>query len=191
VAGAFGHSAIINWSVAGIRKRGGKVAISAWLARFIRAGALAFFLSGCAAAPVALLPAAVPAIIAGAGGGITYTFTNIAYRTMTRPPEEIERATLRAMEKMSVRVESLSHSQYDTEIRARTRQLKINITLERMTPTLTRVKVNAKKGLIFKDKNTAFEIISQTEIALFEADAAAGKAKALPESILEGVQGGN
>ncbi len=124
-------------------------------------------MGGCAAAPVApLLPAAVPAIIAGAGGGITYTFTNIAYRTITRPPEEVERAALKAMERMSVRVERLRHREYDTEIYARTRQLKIQINLERMTPTLTRMKVNAKKGLIFKDKNTAFEIIYQTEVFL-------------------------
>jgi len=150
----------------------------------------AFFLSGCAAAPVALLPAAVPAIIAGAGGGITYTFTNIAYRTITRPPEEIERATLRAMEKMSIRVEKLRHKEYDTEIYARTRQLKIIVTLERMTPTLTRMKVNAKKGLIFKDKNTAFEIIYQTEFFLTGAADAEKGAQALPKSMQENLQGG-
>lgn len=159
------------------------------LGRFIRMAVFAFFLSGCAAAPVALLPAAVPAIIAGAGGGITYTFTNIAYRTITRPPEEIERAALRAMEKMSIRVESLRHKEYDTEIRARTRQLKIIITLERMTPTLTRMKVNAKKGLIFKDKNTAFEIIYQTEFFLTgaaEAEQARGQSKIMREGLQDG-----
>lgn len=165
-------SGIINRSLPAQEKGEEKVALPVCIARFIRAGAFAFLLSGCAAAPVAFLPAAVPAIIAGAGGGITYTFTNIAYRTMTRPPEEIEKAVLRAMEKMSIRVKSLKHEEYDTEIRARTRQLKIFITLERMTPTLTRMKVNAKKGLIFKDKNTAFEIISQTEYFLSGAGGA-------------------
>lgn len=155
-------------------------------ARSFAAILLAAFLGGCAAAPVALLPAAVPAIIAGAGGGITYTFTNIAYRTITRPPEEIERATLRAMEKMSIRVESLRHREYDTEIFAKTRQLKIHINLERMTPTLTRMKVNAKKGLIFKDKNTAFEIIYQTEFFLFAADEAAVRTDQLQKSLQQG-----
>lgn len=143
-------------------------------------------LCGCAAAPVTLLPAAVPAIIAGAGGGITYTFTNIAYRTITRAPEEIERATLRAMEKMSVRVRSVRHREYDTEIFASTRKLSIQINLERMTPTLTRMKVNAKKGLIFKDKNTAFEIIYQTEFFLAEADAEAGRETHMPKSLEQG-----
>jgi len=166
------------------------VARPAGLGRFIQMAVFAFFLSGCAAAPVALLPAAVPAIIAGAGGGITYTFTNIAYRTITRPPEEIERATLRAMEKMSIRVEKLRHKEYDTEIYARTRQLKIIVTLERMTPTLTRMKVNAKKGLIFKDKNTAFEIIYQTEFFLTGAADAEKGAQALPKSMQENLQGG-
>ncbi|GEM_PF-2585873 len=155
-------------------------------ARLIQAGALALLMSGCAAAPVALLPAAVPAIIAGAGGGITYTFTNIAYRTMTRPPEEIERATLKAMEKMSIRVELLRHREFDTEIFASTRQLKIQINLERMTPTLTRMKVNAKKGLIFKDKNTAFEIIYQTEYFLSGAGKTAERAGEVGRPMQEG-----
>jgi hypothetical protein len=166
-----------------------KVARLAGLARFIQMAALALFLSGCAAAPVALLPAAVPALIAGAGGGISYTFTNIAYRTITRPPEEIERATLRAMEKMSIKVESLRHRDYDIEIKASTRQLKIKINLERMTPTLTSMKVNAKKGFIFKDKNTAFEIISQTELFLAKATVAEKGLRALPKSLQEGLQG--
>jgi len=151
-------------------------------ARLLLVFLVAVSMGGCAAAPVApLLPAAVPAIIAGAGGGITYTFTNIAYRTITRPPEEVERAALRAMEKMSVRIERLRHREYDIEIRARTRQLKIQINLERMTPTLTRMKVNAKKGLIFKDKNTAFEIIYQTEVFLSAGMPEGGPPKSLQE----------
>lgn len=150
------------------------------LARFLCAVALAALVSGCAAAPVALLPAAVPAIIAGAGGGITYTFTNIAYRTITRPSEEIERAALRAMEKMSIRVDGVSRGEHVTRISARARGLVIKIDLERMTPTLTRMRVNAKRGLVFKDKNTAFEIIFQTELAMAAADEAAAMASPRP-----------
>lgn len=130
----------------------------------------AFFpvlLNGCAAVPVApLLPAALPAVLAGAGGGISYTLTNIAYRTIAGPIEEVERATLEASRRMSLKVLRREREYNRTEITAVTRVHTIYITLERLTPTLTRMSVNAKRGVILKDKNTAFEIIYQVEIAL-------------------------
>lgn len=127
----------------------------------------ALCLAGCAA-PVAplLLPAAVPAIIAGAGGGISYTLTNIAYRTIASPAERVEEASLEALAHMSIRVTEVEHRRNETRITARTRQLTIYMTLERMTPALTRMSVNAKRNLFSKDKTTAFEIIYQTEVAL-------------------------
>lgn len=131
------------------------------------AAALALVLNGCAAVPVApLLPAALPAVLAGAGGGISYTLTNIAYRTITSPIEEVERATLEASRGMSLKVLRRDRKYNKTEIMAVTRVHTIHITLERLTPTLTRMSVNAKRGFVFKDKNTAFEIIYQAEIAL-------------------------
>lgn len=112
---------------------------------------------------VTLLPAAVPAIIAGAGGGISYTFTNIAYKTSIHPMEEVDGAVMRALEKMSIKVLKKKAGRYDVRIRAETRKLTIYITLEEMTPTLTRIKVNVKRHWIFKDKTTAFEIIYQAD----------------------------
>jgi len=160
--------------------------------KLAQAAVAAVFISGCAAAPVALLPASMPALIAGAGGGISYTFTNIAYRTITKPPEEIEEAVLKAMDRMSIKVENVRRGKHDIRVRASTRSLKIDIDLERMTPTLTRMKVNAKRGLIFKDKNTAFEIIYQTESFLFGAASGQGNGGVeRPKSMQEGAGNGN
>ncbi len=125
------------------------------------------FASGCGAVAVApLLPVALPAVIAGAGGGISYTFTNIAYRTMTSPVEEVERATLRAAREMSLKVLKVERKDVSVEIIAATRLHDILVTLEKVTPNLTKMSVNAKRGYIFKDKTTAFEIIFQTQVAM-------------------------
>ena len=144
-------------------------------------GALAG-LSGCAAPVAPLLPVALPAVIAGAGGGISYTLTSIAYRTMTNPVEEVERATLKAAMMMSLRVDKVEHGEYNVEITATTRAHDISITLERLTPTLTRLSVNARRGLLFKDKTTAFEIIYNTEVALagLEAERTGRPVEGLP-----------
>ncbi|MCL4873016.1 DUF3568 family protein [bacterium] len=131
------------------------------------AAAFAVLMNGCAAVPVApLIPAALPAVLAGAGGGISYTLTNIAYRTITSPMEEVERATLEASRWMALKVIRREREHNKIELTAVTRVHTIYITLERLTPTLTRMSVNAKRGFVFKDKNTAFEIIYQSEIAL-------------------------
>lgn len=167
------------------------MSIRKWSLKLAQASVAAVFISGCAAAPVALLPASMPALIAGAGGGISYTFTNIAYRIITKPPEEIEEAVLKAMDRMSIKVEKVSRGKHDIKIRANTRKLKIDINLERMTPTLTRMKVNAKRGLIFKDKNTAFEIIYQTESFLFRAGETEQGSGEQPKPMQEGAGNGN
>ncbi|MBI5642249.1 MAG: hypothetical protein HY954_02110 [Deltaproteobacteria bacterium] len=133
--------------------------------RSLRVLAICLFLaaSGCAAAPIAFLPIALPAIIAGAGGGISYTLTNIAFKTMTYPMDEVAIASVKALDKMSMETIRRKDKKYGMEIKTGTRKLTVYITLEEMTPTLTRMEVNAKKGLFFKDKTTAFEIIYQTE----------------------------
>ncbi|HEY4706029.1 MAG TPA: hypothetical protein VII64_01125 [Thermodesulfobacteriota bacterium] len=142
---------------------------------------------GCAAPVVPLLPIALPAVIAGAGGGISYTVTNIAYRTMTNPVEEVERGALKAAREMSLKVIRVERKDLGVEIIARTRVHNISVTLERVTPTLTRMSVNAKRGFIFKDKTTAFEIIYQTELAIAEYAVERG---APPGSARPGMDGG-
>ena len=85
---------------------------------------------------------------------------------MTNPVEEVERGALKAARDMSLKVIKVERNALSVEIIARTRVHKITVTLERLTPTLTRMSVNAKRGFISKDKTTAFEIIYQTEMAI-------------------------
>lgn len=125
-----------------------------------------FLLTGCVAAPVALLPVALPALISGAGGGISYTFTNIAYKTTTFPAEDVKEATLKAFEKMSIKLKWVKDKKNSIKIKGLTRKLTIIVNLDKMTPTLTKIQVNAKRHIFLKDKTTAYEIIYQTELFL-------------------------
>lgn len=119
-----------------------------------------FFLSGCSSVA---LPIAIPILVSGAGGGIAYTVTNVAYKTFSYPIGDVEAATHRALEKMRIEELERKGSGDGVRIRAKTKRLKIYIDLEVVTTRTTRIEVNAKKMGFLKDKATATEIITQTE----------------------------
>lgn len=115
-------------------------------------------LSGCE-----LIPFATPVVVSGAGGGIAYTVTNVAYKTVSYPLSKVEGALKKALRKMDIKESKREKDEDGIHILALTKELEIHIDLEKVTPTATRIKVNAVKSTVFKDKATASEIIVQTE----------------------------
>ena len=111
---------------------------------------LFFFLSGCTA--VALT---------GAGVGVSYTLTNVAYRSFSSPVDQVHNATIAALKKMGITITGDSESVDGRTITAETSELDIIINLERITSKTTQVKVDARKNVFLKDKATAAEIINQ------------------------------
>jgi len=141
--------------------------------RFARGTAallLALLLSGCGALPVTLPSLLVPAAVSGAGGGIAYTFTNIAYKTTNHPIGKVRVALRQALRKLAITVKEEKDLDAIIRVRAATERLRIYIDLERVTEKATRIRVNAKRGLILKDKATAIEIITLTEKFLQEKE---------------------
>ncbi len=121
-----------------------------------------FLLAGCE-----FLPLAVPIMVSGAGGGVAYTVTNVAYKTFSYPMKKVEGATHTALKKMAINEVKREANDDDTvRIIASTKKLNIYIDLEQITPATTKISVNAKRNTLLKDKATATEIIEQTERAL-------------------------
>jgi hypothetical protein len=108
------------------------------------------FLSGCTA--VALT---------GAGVGVSYTLTNVAYRSFSSPVDQVHNAAIAALKKMGIMITDDSESEDGRTITAETSELDIVINLEKITSKTTQVKVDARKNLLLKDKATAAEIINQ------------------------------
>jgi Protein of unknown function (DUF3568) len=121
------------------------------------AGVLLLFLSGCTA--VALT---------GAGVGVSYTMTNVAYRSFSSPLDRVHAATLDALKKMGIHIVDDSKSEDGRTIVAETSELYIVINLEKITSKTTQVKVDARKNFFLKDKATAAEIINQVGRTLGE-----------------------
>jgi hypothetical protein len=111
---------------------------------------LFFFWSGCTA--VALT---------GAGVGVSYTLSNVAYRSFSSPVDQVHNATVDALKKMGIMITDDSTSEKGRTITAITNELDIVINIEKVTSKTTQVKVDARKSFILKDKATAAEIINQ------------------------------
>ncbi len=121
--------------------------------------------SGCSSLPLTL-PIALPLIVSSAGGGIAYTVTNVAYKTFSHPIEDVEEAVHQALEKMKIEESERETYEDGVRITATTKKLTVYIDLEEITPATTKVRVNAKRGVVLKDKATATEILVQTGLFL-------------------------
>ena len=116
-------------------------------------------LSGCALMGLA----AVPAAVSSGAAGVDYTLTNNAYKTISSPVADVEAALNKALKKMDIKETKRKAEEGKVSVMAVTGNLDIHIALEKVTPTVTNIEVNAKKGVFLKDKSTATEIIMQTE----------------------------
>jgi hypothetical protein len=105
----------------------------------------------------------VPATVSGGAAGVDYTLTNNAYKTISSPVADVEAALNKALKKMDIKETKRKAEEGKVSVTAVTTNLDIYIDLEKVTPTVTNIEVNAKKGVFFKDKATATEIIVQTE----------------------------
>ena len=114
-------------------------------------------LDGCAA--VALTAAGV-----GMATGVSHTLSGMVYKTFTAPQAQVKRATYGALNRMQIKVVKDKRDGSTDAIQAKASDREIDIELEALTPTTTRMLVTAKKeGGILRDGATATEIILQTE----------------------------
>ena len=121
----------------------------------------ALWLFGCA-------QVIIPGTMAGAGEYMRYTTTNVPKRTLLGSQKEVSAATLIALKKMNIKVPKGETGV--SPITASTAELLITITIEPITPTTTRVKVDAAKGQVVKDKATADKILDQIQAELSDPD---------------------
>jgi hypothetical protein len=99
--------------------------------------------------------------LTGAGAGISYTLSNVAYRSFSFPVDRVHQATIDALKKMDIKIIDDYRTEDGRSIIATTKELDIVIDLEEITSKTTQVKVDARKRVILKDKATAAEIINQ------------------------------
>jgi hypothetical protein len=134
---------------------------------FLLVGLILLYLNGCAA-PLALTLFGVGAGVT-TGTAVSYTMDGIAYRTFTAPLQQVERATLMALNNMGMEVDGAEKTDEGKSIKAKGTDRQIEIELQAISSKTTRIRTVAKQGWFFKDRATATEIILQTERILGKA----------------------
>ena len=129
--------------------------------RLALAGAAALLLGGCQAL-------AITAAGIGASTGLTHTASSISSRTFTANQQRVRQATLVALGKMGMKVESSERNASIETLRASVSDRSIEIEVEALNESTTRISTSAQRGLFTYDAATAREIVAQTELAMAE-----------------------
>ena len=116
-------------------------------------------LAGCQSLAVSL---------AGAGAGMAarYGIDGVAYRTFTAPARAVKEASLVALGRMGIVLDSIASFEGGEIIFARSDNRVIEIEVEPISARATRMRIAAKNGGLFYDGATAAEIVAQTAAAL-------------------------
>jgi hypothetical protein len=118
---------------------------------------------------VALLPGCAPVLtVLGVGGAsaVNHTLSGIAYKTFTEPLPRVRAASIGALGRMGLKLDSARSDGGNDVVTAGGKDREIEIVLEPISASTTRIRVIARSGTIFYDSATASEIIVQTERAL-------------------------
>ncbi|RPI36781.1 MAG: DUF3568 family protein [Nitrospiraceae bacterium] len=113
-----------------------------------------------------LLSGCATVLVTGASGGVAYTITNVAYKTIVSPIDQVAFANRLALMKMKINYVESMETGNGVTIVAETSELNISINLKKITPQMTKISVNAAKNIVMKDMATAVAIIEETEAML-------------------------
>jgi hypothetical protein len=123
-------------------------------------------------------PLALSMVGAGAGAVLRHNlFEGVTYRTFTAAPPMVLGASLVALDRMGLNVQSHARHESGDVIVASSDNRNIEIEFEPVSSSATRVRIAARSGGPFFDTATANEIIAQTERVL---DSAANYRHSLP-----------
>jgi len=111
-------------------------------------------------------PVTLTILGAGASAGVAHSLGSVAYKTFTAPIKRVNSATLTALKRMGIKVESIEKTDTGKVINAISADRNIEVTLEAISNKTTRIRSIAVQDSIFFDQATAVEIVNQTERAL-------------------------
>jgi hypothetical protein len=113
-------------------------------------------LSGCQTLALAVAGA-------GASAALGHRLNGAAYRTFTAPYPAVKKASLAALRRMGITLDSLGKLEEGEIIYARAEGRTVEIELEPISTRATRIRVATQNGGFFYDNATANEIVLQTE----------------------------
>ncbi len=107
-------------------------------------------------------PVSLTVLGVGSAAGVQHTLSGIAYKTFTMPWPKVRSAVQTALSRMSIDATRPQKIENGEVIKARAADRDIEIELEAVTASTTRMRSVVHKGVLM-DAATATEIIVQTE----------------------------
>lgn len=123
--------------------------------------AAALGLQGCATLGVTALSMV-------AGVGIGHAIDGITYKTFPVPLAVMSRATVMTLDRLDMPVMDVEDTEAGQTITAQAADRTLDIELDQLTTTATRMRVVATKKWLIRDRATAAEVIAQTDRTLTE-----------------------
>jgi hypothetical protein len=123
---------------------------------------------GCALAACATAcdPLSITLLGVGAGAGVAHNMGGYASKTFSQDLPRVRQATVAALNRMAIKVDSTEKSKTGEIIKASAANRQIEIELEALSPKTTRISAVARHDAVMVDSATATEIIVQTERSL-------------------------
>ena len=136
--------------------------------RLVLFAAVAGLATGCTGLELPALGAA--ALSSGMGSvvraGTEYTLTGTAYRTFTLSLEDLAGVVRRTLDRMELPlIEAAAHEERLTLV-AEGIDRTVRLTFTPISPSVTRLGISVKQGLVRRDRATSSEIITQIEQAV-------------------------
>lgn len=130
--------------------------------------ALPALVLGCAlaAGTTGCDPVSLTLLGVGTGAGVAHQMGGYASKTFTEDLPRVKRATVAALNRMAIKVDSTEKSKGGEIIKATAGDRKIEIELEALSAKTTRISAVARRDALTVDSATALEIIVQTERSL-------------------------
>ena len=130
--------------------------------------AVAGLATGCTGIELPAL--GVAALSTGMGSavraGTEYTLTGTAYRTFTLSLEDLAAVVRRTLERMELPItEAAAHGERLTIV-AEGIDRTVHLTFTPISPSVTRLGISVKQGIVRRDRATASEIVTQVEQAI-------------------------
>ena len=126
---------------------------------FVTIVLLAMSLSGCETL-------SLTALGVGGSAAVNHKMSSTPTRTFTAPLPRVKMASIGALKRMGIQAGEVKKVENGEVITARVGRREIEVELESVTATATRMRVVARDGSWFYDGATASEIIVQTEKVL-------------------------
>jgi len=108
-------------------------------------------------------PISLTALAIGGATGVQHTLNGMTYRTFTAPAPRVKSATLAALGRMGIKVDTTERTEGGEVIKASTPDRQIEVEVEKISANTTRLRAVARKGNLLYDSATSTEIILQTE----------------------------